>query len=283
MKKSFWMALSTLAAAALACAPIQINVPSITPGPTDTLEVNEPLPEDGSVAAVEINMGAGELRLAPGAEGLMEGVITYNVGDWKPTLTYQDDRLVIEQGDAGSVGFLAGKLINRWDLKLGDVPMDLTIHAGAYQGELALGGLPLRSLTINDGASDSEVTFNSPNPEAMDSFRYSSGASSTTLTGLANANFAEMQFDGGAGEYTLDFSGELQRDARVTIHGGVGSITVIIPSETAATVNVESGVGSVDQDGAWTVKDGVYTTGGSGPVLTIEVTLGVGSLTLVSK
>jgi hypothetical protein len=283
MNKSILIVLSALAAAALACAPIQVNIPRITPGPTETMQVAEPLPEDESIDEVEINMGAGELVLAAGAEGLMEGEITYNVADWKPSLTYQNDRLIISQGESPEVGFWGQQLINRWDLKLGDVPMDLTIHAGAYEGEIDLSGVPLRNLTINDGASESRVTFESVNPQEMESFTYSTGASSTTLAGLANANFAALRFDGGAGEYTLDFSGELQRDAQVTINGGVGSITLIIPSTTAATVTVDSGVGSVEHNGTWTVRGDSYSTGANGPSLTIHVELGVGSLTLESK
>lgn len=283
MKKQALIALTALAATALACAPIQINIPRITPGPTETLTVNEPSPEADAAAEVEINMGAGELVLAGGAGGLVEGEIKYNVADWKPTVTRHDGRLVIEQGDSDWSGFPDGTLINEWTLKLGDTPMDLTIHAGAYDGEVDLSGVPLRSLTINDGASDSQVRFDSLNPEEMESFVYASGASSVKLTGLANANFAQMRFDGGAGDYVLDFSGELQRDAEVTLNGGVGSLRVVIPSETAAQVSVQSGVGSVDYEGTWTVKNNVYSTGASGPALTIEVKMGVGSLTLVRK
>ena len=45
----------------------------------------------------------------------------------------------------------------------------------------------------------------------MSILRYETGASTVKLNGLANANFGTLIFSGGAGDYTLDFSGDLQR------------------------------------------------------------------------
>lgn len=281
--------ITALAIGALACGPISVNVnvPRLTTGPTETFTVNEPLPDTKSVTDVTLEMGAGELNLTGGGEGLMEGDIKYNVADWKPTLTStlngSTSSLLLKQDDTKMNGFPDNDVINKWSLKLGEAPMNLTLHAGAYQGDLDLSGVPLRNLTINDGASQSEVSFDTLNPEEMDTFEYDSGASSVTLKGLANANFETMKFNGGAGDYTLDFSGDLQRDATVTVNGGVGNLKIIVPSDTAVKVVVEHGIGSVDTTGTWQVSGDEYETSGSGPVLTITVKMGVGSLDLVSK
>ena len=64
----------------------------------------------------------------------------------------------------------------------------------------------------------------------MNLFRYETGASLVTLTGLANANFSLFEFSGGAGNYTLDFSGELNRDATVSITTGLGNLRIVIPA-----------------------------------------------------
>jgi len=284
MKKQIFIAVSALTLAVLACSPITVNVPQLTTGPTETLEVDEPLPDSESVVDVTLEMGAGELRLDGGASSLVEGEIRYNVPDWEPKIENSGDSLLITQGDSEFNGIPGGDVINKWTLELGDAPMNLTIHAGAYEGNFDLSGVRLRNLTINDGASDSEVTFDSVNPEEMEKLEYSSGASSVKMTGLANANFEEMEFSGGAGDYTLDFSGDLQRDATVRVKGGVGEITIIVPEDVKATVSVTKGVGSVDTDGSWTVAGDEYSTGAKeGPELTIYVEMGVGSLNLVSK
>ena len=67
----------------------------------------------------------------------------------------------------------------------------------------------MKSLVIKDGASDNVVSFDAVNPVNMTKLDYTTGASTVTLKGLANANFDIMSFTGGAGTYTLDFAGTL--------------------------------------------------------------------------
>jgi hypothetical protein len=157
------------------------------------------------------------------------------------------------------------------------------VNAGAYEGSLALGGVPLRRLEINDGASHATVSFDAPNPETMERLAYKTGASSVTLTGLANANFEEMSFDGGAGEFELDFSGELQRDATVRVVAGLSETRIIVPAGTHARVEVTGGLHDVDTQGSWSASGDTYETGSSGSLLTITVDLGAGSLKLISQ
>jgi len=117
----------------------------------------------------------------------------------------------------------------------------------------------------------------------MDELRYETGASSVTLTGLANANFTDLIFKGGAGDYTLDFSGTLQRDASVDVTTGVSSLRIVIPEGMTAKVTVDSAISDVDTEGTWTTSGDTYETSGSGPTLTINVDMGVGSLKLVTE
>jgi hypothetical protein len=286
MKRNVILAVAALAVASLACS-INFNlpdVPRLQTGPTETLTVNEPLPDSGEVVDVTLKMGAGELNVSSGAEGLVEGEIRYNVAEWEPTIANTGDTLTISQGDGDiNLGIPESDVVNDWDLKLGDAPMNLTINAGAYEGTLDLGGLPLRNLEIADGASEAHVTFDSLNPEAMDRLVYHTGASDVTLTGLANANFETMSFDGGVGDYTLDFSGELQRDATVTIDSGVSSVRIVVPEGVAVRVEVDGGLNDVSTEGAWSHSGDTYEVSGEGPTLTILVDMGVGSLTLVSE
>jgi hypothetical protein len=117
----------------------------------------------------------------------------------------------------------------------------------------------------------------------MDRLVYETGASSVTLTGLANANFADMEFNGGAGDYELDFSGDLQRDATVKVVAGLSSLRITVPAGTNVRIDVGGGLHDVDTQGSWSAGGDTYETSGSGPQLTIEVDMGAGSLTLVSQ
>lgn len=285
MNKTLIIPVTAIALAGLACSPINVhvNVPKLTTGPTETFAVNEPLPDTQSPTNVMLTMAAGEFNLSGGADGLVQGDIRYNVADWKPSLTTGAGSFALEQGNTKQDGFPDDNVINQWNLKLGDAPMNLSVRAGAYKGQFDLSGVPLHNLAINDGASDADVTFTSLNPVQMDDFTYRSGASQVKLSGLANANFKTMEFTGGAGDYTLDFSGELQQDATVTVDAGVGSVKIIVPAGTAAKVVVTNAVGSVDTSGSWTANGDTYSNGGAGKTLTIFVKMGVGSLELRSR
>jgi Ca2+-binding RTX toxin-like protein len=84
----------------------------------------------------------------------------------------------------------------------------------------------------------------------MKLFHYETGASNVSMTGLANANFASMEFTGGAGNYTFDFSGQLQRDASVTIQAGLSNVTLVIPTGLPVQVTV-NGLSNVTRDSSW--------------------------------
>ncbi len=284
MKHYFLIPVAALLAAALACSPVTVNVPKLTTGPTETFTVSVPAPEDDTAPEISVLMGAGELRIDGGGDGLVSGEIKYNVADWEPQVTTDaNGNVTIRQGQGEFSGVPDGSVVNKWNLALGDVPMSLTVEAGAFDGTLNLGGVPLRNLTIKNGASDSTVTFEAANLEEMDKLVVEAGAASLTLNGLANANFSELEFNGGVGDYTLDFSGTLQRDATVKISSGVSSLHIIVPSGTAANITVTGGLNDVSTEGTWIVTDDVYSTGATGPTLTIDIQMGVGSLTLESK
>ena len=127
------------------------------------------------------------------------------------------------------------------------------------------------------------MQFSQPNRAEMETLRYETGASQVHLKGLAYANFARMVFKGGAGEYELDFSGELMRDATVSVDAGLGSVQIIVPEGMAARVIVDRGLANVDIDSGWEKSGDEYSTAGDGPVLTINVTIGAGNLELSTR
>jgi hypothetical protein len=263
---------------------IDLPVRDVKTGPTVTDEINVPAPAaSGDVTRLTLGFGAGVLRLSPGEDdALVSGTATYNVEDLKPIVTTDGDQVTIDSGDLEIRGIpdFGDNYKNEWDLNLGSEPMDLTINAGAYQGIFDLGGLSLSSLEISDGAADVDLEFSEPNLIEMDSFQYKTGASNVVLNGLANANFETLSFKGGAGDYTLDFSGELKRDATVTIDAGISSFKVIVPEGTSARVFFDGGLSNIDISGDWERDGNDYVQAGDGPMITINVNMGAGNLEL---
>jgi hypothetical protein len=263
---------------------MNIPVQKISTGPvqTDIIKI-EPL--DAEIVDVKLEFGAGDLKLAPGNEPfLINGKAEYNVEEFKPVTRIDGSRVYLETGnfEIGGLPDLRNvdNLKNEWDLALGAYPMNLTIQAGAYKGNYEFGGLPLKNLDISDGASDVVLRFSAPNPETMDSLRYTTGASNVRLLGLGYANFSSFIFRSGAGNYTLDFAGGLLRDGVVTIESGVSQITVVVPEGINARVLFKGGLVTINASGEWTKTGDQYVINGSGPVLTLNVDMGAGTLNL---
>ncbi len=267
-----------LAMLGLACS-LSVPLPQVpTAGPEQTDQLSVAYPSSGQTK-LTISFGAGELDLAPGASQLVTGSATYNIPDLKPQVVTQDGSIEIRQGDLKTLTYPTN-VVNHWDLKLGSQPMELAINGGAFTGKYELGGLALTGLTVKDGASNVTLSFTEPNPSQMAVFRYETGASNVKLTKLANANFSTMIFNSGGGDYTIDFSGTLKRDATVTITSGVSNLIIVVPDGVPANVTVESGVSNVNAGSEWSQHGNVYSQAGTGPSLTFLVKTGAGNLTL---
>ena len=284
-RKSFLLALAVLVLASLACGVnIQSPVTEIKTGPTQTEEINIPLLEgDDAVADISLAFGAGSIDLQPGAvDALLTGTAEYNVEDFKPEVDINGDNVTISQGDLNVHGIpeFQDDLINNWDLQFGSAPFFLRINAGAYTADYELGGLALTGLEITDGAADVDLKFSEPNLTEMETLTYNTGASNISLEGLGNANLSELIFRSGAGSYTLDFSGDLQRDMTISIESGISSVTIIVPDGVAAEVVFDGGMSNVTYDDGWDKDGSTYTLAGDGYTLTFTVKLGAGNLEL---
>lgn len=269
-------AILVLSLAMLACG-FTVNLPErpqVGPEVKESITVQDP---KSDMTRLSLSFGAGKLKLSPGAKDLVDGTVVYNVESLKPEVTESGSNIEIKQGNLTTLPPVKD-IKNEWDLKLGDVPMDLAISAGAYEGKMELGGLSLKSLTVKDGASNVELSFSKSNPVDMSILQYTTGASAVKLTGLANANFSTLTFSGGAGNFTLDFTGDLQKDGVVTIDSGLGNVSLIIPKDRSAKVSVESAAVNINHGSSWTQNGKDYSQEGSGPTLTFIVKMAAGNL-----
>jgi hypothetical protein len=271
--------IAILALVTIACGGINIPEPP-TPSPKVTEDITVEYPDTEDIN-LKLKFGAGKLTLNPGADVLVDGTATYNYEQIKPEVIIEGDDVDIRMGE-DNLDIFSGlnNLENEWDLKLGDQPMHLSIESGAYDGMFEFGGLALTRLDISDGASSVELSFSKPNQTEMSTFTYQTGASDVKLTGLANANFSLFDFSAGAGDYTLDFSGELQRDASIKIEAGLSNLIIIIPEGVDAVVTVESGLSNVNAGSGWERSGNDFRQDGTGPTLIFVIEMGMGNLTL---
>jgi hypothetical protein len=278
---------AALAILVMACSGVTVNLPTVKElelGPTQTYLINEPLPAGSDPVALTLSMGAGRLDVRGGAQNLVEGSVRCNVPAWKLVVDRAANQIDIRQeAPEGYTAPTGSSVVNEWDVRLGAHPFDLHLNAGAYRGTLDLSGVPLRSLEVLDGASESQVLFSSPNPQRMEELVYRTGASTVVLRGLGYARAKQITFVSGAGTYTLDFTGEASEPTTVSIRSGVSTVRVIVPANANARLSLGGGLREVSASGAWAGSGNFYNVAGDGVELELNVDMGVGQLILETR
>ena len=206
-------------------------------GPTQYSSENVEL-DDSELVRVDLNMGAGDLRVTDGAGKLARADFAYSIPSWKPEVRYsrsgKEGRLNISQPGKGHTSF--GNMKYSWDLQLNKkVPLDLAVHFGAGQAKLDLSSLDLRGLELNMGVGQLDVD----------------------LRGTPKHSY-NVSINGGIGEATVRVSADTAVWAEA--HGGIGGIKVrglqqenghwLSPNyETSANkirIDVQGGIGQIN-------------------------------------
>lgn len=135
MKRNLSLIITMLALAALACnSLIKLPISGLNAIPTETFYIAEPLPVGEAITNVTLGLAASSARLTVGggASGLIEGLIQYNVTEWKPTLTRSEGGLYIEQNiPHGTIGGTPDGSLNDWEIKLSDEFKEVHINCSA--------------------------------------------------------------------------------------------------------------------------------------------------------
>ena len=264
---------------------IEIHVPTVEIG--ELIETEEVIPASGKDSVeVAVVFGAGQLQVSAGdSEQLLVGRFAYNVQEWEPEVTYEDGELTVRQGSTEGVptGVLED-MRNEWRLAFSpEVPLEMDIKIGAGEGSLDLTGLQLTELDLDLGAGDLEVRFDEPNRADLRQLTVDSGASSVNVVGIGNAGPERVRVQGGAGELTLDFTGEWCGSAEVTITAGIGQVTLRLPADVGVRVEKRGGVTSIDAPDFRKLGDAYVNDvfGETEIELRISITAGVGNIELI--
>lgn len=108
------------------------------------------------------------------------------------------------------------------------------------------------------------------------------GAGEINLS-LSDLDLSTLQVETGAGTTSLDLSGNWDHDVTAAITGGVGDLSITLPSEMGARVNMDTALVSVATTGLEKDGDGyVNQAYGTAPhTLTLDLQSGVGSVKLM--
>ncbi|MGI9181402.1 MAG: hypothetical protein ACR2H9_12990 [Longimicrobiaceae bacterium] len=211
---------------------------------------------------VQVSYMAGTLELSrsPGKQ-LYSFELRYDEDQLTPVTEYRRGsgslRLGVESRDGSGISMPRGSSRNgRATVALSpDVPMALQLRFGAGEARLDLGAMTLRSVDVSTGASETALSFDSPNRIAAEYVRIRSGAAALRTRGLANTRAERFEFEGGVGETVLDFGGTWTRNATASVKLGLGSMTLRFPRELGVRV-VRSGSFLTTFNGEGLIKRG---------------------------
>jgi N-terminal domain of toast_rack, DUF2154 len=107
------------------------------------------------------------------------------------------------------------------------------------------------------------------------------GVSPSNLA-LGALALTRLNIGGGAGEVTIDLTGDWQHDLDARIEGGLGDIHLTLPREVRVRIEIDPGIGGVDASGL-TRDSNTYTNDANGVsdvTLRIHIDGGVGDINL---
>ena len=200
---------------------------------------------------VRVKFGAGQLSIRPGeADVLYRMHLRYDEDAFSPVAEYEGN--ILKLGiDAENRGIRWGKKEGQeMELFLArNVPMKLDLEFGAVRADLDLGGIQMTQLELSTGASDSRIEFSEPNPIRMTKADFEVGAADFHLRTLGNLNAQEINVDAGVGNIVLDFQGQWQGDAHVTVDFGLGALELRFPEGLGVQLVKDTFLTSLDSEG----------------------------------
>jgi uncharacterized protein DUF2154 len=200
--------------------------------------------------AVQVQYGAGRLQVQPAAGDLLYRMdLRYDEDAFRPVTEYDRGagrlRLGVENRERHH-GRMGGEDEHATIWLTPTVPTDLTLQFGAGEAQVELGGLSLRDVTLQTGASSTAVSFSQPNRIAARLVKVQAGAAELRVTGLGNTRAERFEFEGGMGQATLDFGGAWDHGATARVRMGVGSVRLRLPRTLGVRVTRSAMLSSFD-------------------------------------
>jgi hypothetical protein len=201
--------------------------------------------------SVSVTLGVGKLRLAGGADSLLDASFEYNIPDWKPVVSYKVEdglgRLIVEQPSRVVGATWPGNVRYEWGLKLNSgVPMELEIDMGVGKSEVDLKGLNLRRFSLEAGVGEGSVDLSGPRPSDLDA-TIKAGVGKLTLVlpadigvrvkaqaGLGHVDAGGLKADGDA--WVNDAWGKTKTSVRIEVEGGIGEVEMRLVGPDAGSI-----------------------------------------------
>lgn len=215
---------------------------------------------------VDLAYGAGRLDLGPARTGTLYQVhLRHDEESSSPRVRYRDGRLEIRiDTEVNGLRSLRSEFRpHELDVRLGpDVPVDLDLEFGAVRAELDLGGIPMSSLELGTGASETLLRVPFPNSVEMERAEFQIGAARFEGSGLGNLRARRIEVSAGVGEVTLGLGGEWLPGSVLQVEMGLGALILEIPRGLGVRIRRSGILASFEAPGLDRTAEGEWRSPG---------------------
>lgn len=254
-----------------------------------TTSQNRPLQKEKALdSTVRFDIGSLEITGDSSSGSLYSYDLEYDKASFVPDVRYDtapdgtEGRFDFSLESTHKGGIHTQRFNNRLRLALNNsIPLKMKINAGVGDARLSLSGLKISSLEFDSGVGEAKMSAYEPNTIPCEHIRLKSGVGRLEATGLGNLNFRELEFDGGVGGATLDFTGEWKQSADVRVQVGVGGVNVRIPRGIGVKVESSKNFLSGLHLEGFTKKDSFYYSenyDAAATKVSIYISTGIGGL-----
>ena len=234
-----------LAILVLSCPACTIGVDSLEgfEGNVQYTSFDSSEPYQGEeVIDAQLALHAGQLTLEAGApDRAYELTLSYNEEAFEPQVDYRRSEgvghLDFQLQGQGKARLHSGK--TRLNVKLNpNSNLKVRTRTGAGQNVIDFSGLKLQELHLEAGVGETRLAMLSPNAIVCRKIAIENGVGALEVTGLGNFRFEKLEFRGGVGAVTIDFSGDWETTGEVDIKVGIGGVEINLPRDLGVELKV---------------------------------------------
>jgi hypothetical protein len=239
-------------------------------------------------ATVSLDIGSLEISSEKQAGNLYSYDLLYDKATFAPDLQYNpvlggtEGRLFFSLHNIRKMGIHPQRSNSKLRVAFGNsVPLSLKINAGVGDARLSLSSLKISRLDFESGVGEAKVSAYEMNPISCEFVKLKNGIGRLEAVGLGYLNFRNLEFDGGVGGASLDFTGEWKQNADIRIQVGVGEVNVRMPREIGVRVDSPKNFLSGIHLEGFSKQDSYYYSENyeRAPIrVSVRVTTGIGGL-----
>lgn len=191
---------------------------------------------------LRVNIDAGEVRVDRGkSRDQIRVGLAYTHNQFRHSFRYNENRntLEINFDKEGWFDHERDRTVAEIEIELpteGELQLDFKIKAGEI--DMELGDLYIADFNLETVAGEVNLDFSEPNRMEMASLTLNTKVGESKFRRLGNARFRDADVNGGIGEMTIDFSGEMAKDAVARVDLDIGESLIILPRDSGTKLSI---------------------------------------------